>query len=263
MISHRIAAWSSGSHCSVDALDAESARVLAQPRQRPLIEEAGEIIRTVGQQFAAPDPDEEIEEFALDARRRRCGSRPRRAPHAQRRAASRRRAASPSRSSSACVRRAREQRRQQRIFLRARRIDVVDRRRRRCRRTDRAAAPRGRCRSPPRPRQPGRRECASSWTPRVVKYRIFGRARRRRRRHGSLHPGLRSRIGRLVVGCSNYKVNLRFREKGVNSQRLWTLVLLGQRPTVAPADSVGSSSCLWLLLHRSDICFALRRSDRD
>ena len=48
------------------AFDAERGKILAQPRQRPLVEEAGEIIGAVGQQLAAPDADEQIEKFALD-----------------------------------------------------------------------------------------------------------------------------------------------------------------------------------------------------
>ena len=57
------------------ALDAERAEVLAQPRQRPLVQEAGEVVRAVGQQLAAAEPDEQIEVFALDALRRRIGAR--------------------------------------------------------------------------------------------------------------------------------------------------------------------------------------------
>ena len=49
-----------------DALDAERREVVAQPRQRALVQEAGEIVRAVGQQLAAAEADEQIEEFALD-----------------------------------------------------------------------------------------------------------------------------------------------------------------------------------------------------
>ena len=52
---------------ALGALDAERAEIVAQPRQRPLVQEAGEIIGAVGQQFAAAEPDEEVEVFALDA----------------------------------------------------------------------------------------------------------------------------------------------------------------------------------------------------
>ena len=41
--------------------------IVAQPRQRPLVQEAGEIVGAVGQQLAAAEPDEEIEVLALDA----------------------------------------------------------------------------------------------------------------------------------------------------------------------------------------------------
>ena len=50
----------------LDAFDAERGEILTQPRQRPLVQEAGDIIGAVGHQFAAADADEEIEEFALD-----------------------------------------------------------------------------------------------------------------------------------------------------------------------------------------------------
>ena len=53
---------------AVGALDAERRQILAQPRQRALVQEAGEIIGAVGQQLAAADADEQIEELALDLR---------------------------------------------------------------------------------------------------------------------------------------------------------------------------------------------------
>ncbi len=90
------------------------------------MQEAGEIVGAIGQQFPAPEPDEEIEIFALDALGIRSLPRRRRAQHAPARAESHRRARRRARSSSACVGRAREQRGEQRIFLRARSIDVVD-----------------------------------------------------------------------------------------------------------------------------------------
>src|SRR5271169_7267289 len=64
---------------AVDALDAEPCEVVAQARQRALIQEAGKIIRTIGHQFAAPNADEQIEELTLDpldiCRLRRLGER--------------------------------------------------------------------------------------------------------------------------------------------------------------------------------------------
>jgi hypothetical protein len=51
---------------SIRACDTDAGQVLAQARKRPLIQEAGEVIGSVGQKFAAPDTDEKIEEFALD-----------------------------------------------------------------------------------------------------------------------------------------------------------------------------------------------------
>ena len=107
------------------ALDAERREIVAQPRQRALVQEAGEIVRAVGQQFAAAEPDEEIEIFALDALDAGFagGLRERGMRHAERR---RRRRASPARRSSSLASGARaEQRGEQRVFLRARRGDIV------------------------------------------------------------------------------------------------------------------------------------------
>ncbi len=105
--------------------DSELAEIRAQPRERPLVQEAGEIIRSVGQQFAAPETDEEIEIFALDAldigalrRLRECGMR----QSERARIAAQRGEARKQRG----IRRARQQHRQQRVFLRARGIDLVD-----------------------------------------------------------------------------------------------------------------------------------------
>ena len=72
--------------------------ILAQARERTLVQEAGEIVGAVGQQFAAAEPDEEIEIFALDLldrRRRAAASRERDMRDAERRriAAQARRAA--------------------------------------------------------------------------------------------------------------------------------------------------------------------------
>jgi len=48
------------------ALDAELRQAFAQPRQRPLVQEAGKVVRAIRQQLAATEPDEEIEVLALD-----------------------------------------------------------------------------------------------------------------------------------------------------------------------------------------------------
>jgi hypothetical protein len=48
------------------SFDAEPGEVLAQARQRPLMQKSGKIIRTIGQEFPAPEADEEIEIFPLD-----------------------------------------------------------------------------------------------------------------------------------------------------------------------------------------------------
>ena len=50
------------------ALDAERLEIAAQPRQRALVQEAGQVVGAVGQQLAAPEPDEEIEILALRPR---------------------------------------------------------------------------------------------------------------------------------------------------------------------------------------------------
>ena len=58
------------------ALDPEPVEILAHPRQRALVKEAGQVVGGIGQQFAAAEPDEEIEEFLADGavvRRRRSG----------------------------------------------------------------------------------------------------------------------------------------------------------------------------------------------
>src|SRR5258708_5094482 len=67
------------------SLDGELFKMRAQPRERSLVQEAGEIVRRVGQKLPAAEPDEEVEIFALQAldlgprrRRRQPGSLP---PH--------------------------------------------------------------------------------------------------------------------------------------------------------------------------------------
>ena len=52
---------------SLGALDAKRGQIAAQPCERTLVQESGEIIRAVGKKFATAKPDEEIEKFALDA----------------------------------------------------------------------------------------------------------------------------------------------------------------------------------------------------
>jgi hypothetical protein len=49
-----------------DTFNAEFTQILAQARQWTLVEKAGQIIRTVGQELPAPDADEEIEKLAFD-----------------------------------------------------------------------------------------------------------------------------------------------------------------------------------------------------
>src|SRR5438876_10639378 len=49
------------------ALDAEPRQALAQARQGPLMQKAGQVVRAIGQKLATTEPDKEIEEFALGA----------------------------------------------------------------------------------------------------------------------------------------------------------------------------------------------------
>ena len=108
------------------ALDAERRQIAAQPRQRTLVQEAGEIVRAVGQQFAAAEPDEQVEVLALDALDRGFarGLRERGMRDAERRRIA---AQAGEALQQLCVRRARQQRGEQRVFLRARRGDIVGR----------------------------------------------------------------------------------------------------------------------------------------
>ena len=102
------------------------AEIGAQPRQRALVQEAGEIVRAVGQQFAAAEPDEQVEVLALDALDRgfACGLRERGMRDAERRRVA---AQAGETLQQLCVRRAPEQRGEQRVFLRARCGDIVGR----------------------------------------------------------------------------------------------------------------------------------------
>src|SRR5581483_11183886 len=48
------------------ALDAERGQVRAQARERPLVQEAGQVVRGVRQQLAAADADKNVEELEFD-----------------------------------------------------------------------------------------------------------------------------------------------------------------------------------------------------
>ena len=65
MISHSVAALSSGSGLFSTRSRPNVGEIAAQPRQRPLVQKAGQIVGGIGQDFAASDPDEEVEILAL------------------------------------------------------------------------------------------------------------------------------------------------------------------------------------------------------
>src|SRR5262249_50506561 len=105
--------------------DSGPREIRAQARKRPLVQEASQVIRSVRQKFPAPEPNEEIEIFALEALdigalRRVCEPDMCQSERA--------------RIASQCaetlkqpgIGRACEQHRKQRIFLRPRRFDLVD-----------------------------------------------------------------------------------------------------------------------------------------
>src|SRR5262245_57469678 len=48
---------------TLDPLDAEAPKVLAQSRERALMEKTGQVVGRIGEKLAAPQPDEEIEEL--------------------------------------------------------------------------------------------------------------------------------------------------------------------------------------------------------
>ena len=48
------------------ALDSELIQIFAHPRQRSLVKKSGQIVGGIGQQFAAAEADEQIEEFLAD-----------------------------------------------------------------------------------------------------------------------------------------------------------------------------------------------------
>ena len=110
---------------ALGALDAERGEILAQPRQRALVQEPGNVVGAVGHQFAAADADEQIEKFALDFRgvgaARRFRETDMRGTERRRIAAQRGQPLQKFR-----IRRTRQQRRQQRVFLRAGKIDLID-----------------------------------------------------------------------------------------------------------------------------------------
>src|SRR5260221_9982752 len=99
-------------------------QILAQARQWTLVEKAGQIIRTVGQEFAAPDADEEIEKLTRDlfgARPvrglRQCGMR-----NTERRCIAAKLGDS---LEQRCIRSTCQQHGEQRVFLGAPGIDLV------------------------------------------------------------------------------------------------------------------------------------------
>ena len=51
---------------SLGPFDADALQICAQAGERPFVEKAGEVIGCIGQQLAAADADEEIEELPLD-----------------------------------------------------------------------------------------------------------------------------------------------------------------------------------------------------
>ena len=55
-----------GFHHTRSALNAKIIEIRAQAGQRPLMQEAGEIVGAVWEQLATSDPDEEIEVLVLD-----------------------------------------------------------------------------------------------------------------------------------------------------------------------------------------------------
>src|SRR5262252_7144363 len=97
----------------------------AKACKRPLVQEAGEIIRSVRQKFPAPETDEEIEIFALEALdsgalRRLCERDVRQSERA------RIAAQCPETLEQRRIGRAYEQHREQRVFLRPRSVDLVN-----------------------------------------------------------------------------------------------------------------------------------------
>src|SRR5262249_35199534 len=106
-------------------LDAEPRETLAQPRQRPFVQETREVVRTVRQQFPAAEPDEEIEILALNALRRGPARRLREL-HLRNNERSRIAAQTGEAIEQGLIGRARQCERKQRIFLGAGGVNLVD-----------------------------------------------------------------------------------------------------------------------------------------
>ena len=66
MISHKCRSVILRLRIVLRALNSERREIVAQPRQRTLMQEASQVVGGIGQHFAAPDADEQVEIFALD-----------------------------------------------------------------------------------------------------------------------------------------------------------------------------------------------------
>ena len=184
MISHRIAAWSSGSDWPGCPLDAEALQVAAQARQRPLVEKAGQIVGGVGEKLAPPQADEQVEVLAPDPLRVRPRRRlaERRMRHAERGCIA---AHACQASEQLLIGAARQQRREQGVFLRARSIDLIDRGLAGLLVEEIGAQHRARhagCRFDRKTRAPP--GCGPSWTRRAARCRCGAPARSHRQRRG-------------------------------------------------------------------------------
>src|SRR5262249_55964197 len=96
-----------------------------QPRQRPLMQKAGEIIGAVREQLAAAEPDKEVEVLALDALSAGAACR-----LGERRMRQSKRGCIATHTGKSLQQRligsAREQACEQRVFLRPRRLDLIE-----------------------------------------------------------------------------------------------------------------------------------------
>ena len=110
---------------AVGPLDAQSLEIAAQARQGAFVEEAGQVIGRIGQQLAAPHAHEQIEVLPPHGLDIEVGGglTERRVCHAERAGVA---AQARQTAQELCIRRAREQRRQQRVFLGARGIHLVE-----------------------------------------------------------------------------------------------------------------------------------------
>ena len=110
---------------ALDAFNTDHREIIPQACERTLVQEAGEIVRGVGQKLAAPEPDEEIEILALDAReirsRRGFGESDMRDAERAGIAAEPRKA-----RKQVGIGSTREQRRQEGVLARPREVDLVD-----------------------------------------------------------------------------------------------------------------------------------------